>query len=402
MRSYTFPRPDGIREPHRPAAIRGKAVAVEIDDVDIDRAERVALFENARAFVDERIDAAIDNFIRGNLPLRDACLGSPLAHEGRDFGIGNRAAIFVVLVPARAGFLAVPPHFAQAISGKRLPNSRLFQVSIFFANAPAHVEARKIADGQRPHGHAEFDKRFVDRFDACALFDQKDGLAHVWMEHAVADKTAAVADKHPNFPQLPRKLHAGSDHRLAGFFPSDDFEQAHDIRGAEKMSADHEFRPGCAGGDFVNVQGGCVAGENRSGFAQSIELGKNLLFQRHALEHRFDHHVDFLKSFIGERWPDQLQTFVHKLLREAAAIHRAGIICSYLGQALVERFLSFLLEQHRNPGIGEHHRDAAAHRAGAYHGDAIYGNRRGLFWHVRNLGHLALAKENMYQRLGLI
>ena len=114
------------------------------------------------------------------------------------------------------------------------------------------------------------------RLITVVLFDQEDRLAHVWMEHAVADKTAAIADQHSDLPQLPRKLHAGRDHRLAGFFPSDNLEQAHHIRGAEKMSADHEFRPGCAGGDFVNVQGGCVAGENRSGLAQSIEFGKDL------------------------------------------------------------------------------------------------------------------------------
>ena len=65
--------------PHRTAAVGGESVTVEINDVDVDGAECVALFENSRAFVDERIGAAIDDLIGGDLALRDTCLRAPLS-----------------------------------------------------------------------------------------------------------------------------------------------------------------------------------------------------------------------------------------------------------------------------------------------------------------------------------
>ena len=42
--------------------MRREAIAGEIDDVDIDGAQCVAFFQNARAFIHQRIDQAIDNF----------------------------------------------------------------------------------------------------------------------------------------------------------------------------------------------------------------------------------------------------------------------------------------------------------------------------------------------------
>src|SRR5258708_15605754 len=64
--------------PHGPAPMRGETVAVEIDDVDVHGTERDAFFEESRAFVHQRVDAAVDDFLRGNLALRDAGFGRPL------------------------------------------------------------------------------------------------------------------------------------------------------------------------------------------------------------------------------------------------------------------------------------------------------------------------------------
>src|SRR5271157_4195983 len=78
---------DRIGMPHRTASIRGKSVTVEIDDVDVDGAERVSFFENARSFVHQRIDAAIDDFFGGDLSLRDSRIRAPLPDQRGYFGI---------------------------------------------------------------------------------------------------------------------------------------------------------------------------------------------------------------------------------------------------------------------------------------------------------------------------
>ena len=58
------------------------------------------------------------------------------------------------------------------------------------------------------------------------------------MEHAIAHEAAAIAHQHANLAQLLRELHAGGDHFFTGGFAANDFEQAHYVGRAEKMSAD--------------------------------------------------------------------------------------------------------------------------------------------------------------------
>src|SRR5208282_3139134 len=122
--------------PHRPATVRREPVPVDVDDVDIHGAQRKALIENSSAFIHQRIDAAIRDLIVGDLALGDAGLGGPLAHQIRNLGIGDGAAVFVVLVPAGAALLAVAPQLAQAVLGQRLAYAGLLQVAVFLADSP--------------------------------------------------------------------------------------------------------------------------------------------------------------------------------------------------------------------------------------------------------------------------
>src|SRR5579863_7116307 len=144
----------GIREPHRAAAMCRKAVAIEVNDVDVHGAKRKAFFQDARALVDQGVNATVHDLLRGNLPLRDSRLGGPLAHESGHFGIGTRPPVFIVLVPARAGLLAVPTHLAQPVACNSHANSRYLQMLVLLADAPANVEPREVSDGERSHGHA--------------------------------------------------------------------------------------------------------------------------------------------------------------------------------------------------------------------------------------------------------
>src|ERR1700739_264269 len=102
-----FFQSDRVRIPHWAAAVRREAVAGEINDVDIDSAQRIAFFQNTRAFVNQGIDQAINNFFFGNCMLLHAGFRRPLAHVFFHRGIKNGAAIFIILVPACAGLLAV-------------------------------------------------------------------------------------------------------------------------------------------------------------------------------------------------------------------------------------------------------------------------------------------------------
>ena len=129
---------------------------------------------------------------------------------------------------------------------------------------------------------------------------------------------------------------------------------------------------------------------------------EDLLLQRHAFEDRFDDHVGLLEAVVGERGRDQRHALVHQLLREAAALHGVFVILADGGHAAVERCLSVSFSSTGNAGIGEVHGDAAAHGACADHRRAIYWDRRRFFRDVGDLGHFALAEENVDQRLRLV
>ena len=87
-------------------------------------------------------------------------------------------------------------------------------MAIFLPDPPAHIEPRKVAGSQRSHGHSEVGERLVNRCNPGAFFDKELGLAAVWMEHAIADKTPAVANQYANLAERFRQLHAGGDHFL--------------------------------------------------------------------------------------------------------------------------------------------------------------------------------------------
>src|SRR5579872_7598832 len=63
-------QPYSIGMPHGAAAVGGKSITIEINNVDVDGTQSVSLFENPRSFVYERINAAIDDLLRGNVSLR--------------------------------------------------------------------------------------------------------------------------------------------------------------------------------------------------------------------------------------------------------------------------------------------------------------------------------------------
>src|SRR5688572_31679874 len=69
-----FPEPDLARVVHRPAAVHREAVAREVDHVHVRGALRDALLHDLRALVDQRVDAALDDFLVADLPSGNADL----------------------------------------------------------------------------------------------------------------------------------------------------------------------------------------------------------------------------------------------------------------------------------------------------------------------------------------
>jgi hypothetical protein len=186
---------DGFRIPHRAAAMSGEGVAIQINNVGVRGAQGVALPQDARAFVDQGIDATVGDFRGGDLSLRNARFLDPLSNKFIHLGIWHRAALLITFVPARSCFLPVSPEFTKPVFEERLTNARRFQMTMFFPHSPAHIEPRKVAGRQRSHGHSEVAECLVDG-NPRTFFDEELRLTAVRTKHAIADKTPAVANQH--------------------------------------------------------------------------------------------------------------------------------------------------------------------------------------------------------------
>src|SRR5215813_13028118 len=88
---------------HGTATVAREAVAVEVGHVDVARPERDALLEDARTFVDERPQAALDDLVVADLPALDAAFLRAGGDDGLHRGVGlGCPAPGVVAIPARA------------------------------------------------------------------------------------------------------------------------------------------------------------------------------------------------------------------------------------------------------------------------------------------------------------
>src|SRR6266403_2421450 len=92
---------------HGPAAIQRKAIAGQINHVDIGRALGDALLENACAFVDQREYGALDDLGIGDLARHRTNLLAIAGDQFVDRWIGDGVALaHFVAVPALTGLLA--------------------------------------------------------------------------------------------------------------------------------------------------------------------------------------------------------------------------------------------------------------------------------------------------------
>lgn len=118
------------------------------------------------------------------------------------------------------------------------------------------------------------------------------------MEHAVADKTVAVARHHADFAHALAQLKRGIKRSRRGLRTTDDFQQLHDVRRAEEMQAQHLSRASCRGGNGVDVQRRGIARQQRFGLQHAIEFAEDLLLELEVFVYRFDHQVDVANRHI--------------------------------------------------------------------------------------------------------
>ena len=80
-----------------------------------------------------------------------------------------------------------------------------------------------------------------------------------------------------------------------------DFEQPHDVRRAEEVQADDRL-PAASVAEAISSMSSVevLVARTQPGLAHAIELGEDLLLQRHVFEHRLDDQVRRLEAVVAE------------------------------------------------------------------------------------------------------
>src|SRR5262249_26083884 len=140
-RGHDVLKAHGVGVKHRPAAIHGEAVAGDVDHVDVDGALRDSFLDDARAFVDEGVDTALDDLGVGNRAARDADPRGVLDDQLRHGWIRHRRpASGLVLIEARAGLLTEATELADTVGDFRIDEVGTLDVAAL-ADVPADVVA---------------------------------------------------------------------------------------------------------------------------------------------------------------------------------------------------------------------------------------------------------------------
>ena len=179
----------------------------------------------------------------------------------------------------------------------------------------------------------------------------------------------------------------------ADFSLAHDLDQFHDVRRAEEVHADDILGSAGDAADLVDVQVGGVRGQQRARPCDPVELAEDALLQFHVLEHGLDHEVALGDRVLVRAAVEQRHSFLDLVGREASADRAALVVAPHRGQAPVESVAVLLDDRYRKPRVGEGHRDAAAHRAGAEHADAANVPDRCVGGDVGNLARRALGEE---------
>src|SRR5882724_883207 len=189
-------QPCGIGIEHRAAAVRRKAVAREVDHVDVGSAQRDAFLEDVRAFVGEGVDAALDDLVVRDRPRLEAHLFPVGGEHPVHLGIRDGFTVAgLIAIPAAAGLLAEPAFLGDAVG-----EFSIDEVRALLRAALADFETH-VVHGERAHREAPFLQRAVDLLRARALIQHEQALLDVLLEHAVADEAVADAGDHRHLLQ---------------------------------------------------------------------------------------------------------------------------------------------------------------------------------------------------------
>ncbi len=234
------------------------------------------------------------------------------------------------------------------------------------------VDADLVEQGDRAHRPAPGGHRLVDEVDRRALHQHVAGLAHERAEDAARVKAVAIVDDDDRLALLLADGHRRRHHLGRRLLGLDDLEQRHLVDGAEVVHPDHVLGVLRRRGDLADGDRRGVGGDDHPLLALGLDLAHHGVLDGEVLEDGLDHEVDALHARVVDRGGEQGELLVALDPRELLLLH---VLVEDVGHVLHparDRGVVAILEANGEAGVVDRHvGDAAAHEAGAEHGDLL-------------------------------
>ena len=373
-----------------------KAVAVDVDNVDVAGANGDLVFEDASAFVHEGEDAAIEHLFVIDGRAGDAQLRARFLDDFHHLRVRLAgAAAFLVDVEAPIGLLPEALEFAELIGHARGDRHLLGLEPGELAGPPAKIETYEIVHLEGAHGHTEAADDLVDLVGRSALENHFPSLARVAAEHAVADEARGVAREHGDLAENLPEGHGGGNGGGGGLLAPDHFQKAHHVCRTEEVQADDVFGTGGHGSHGIHVKARGVRRDNGAGLTHLLEFLEDFLFHIEVFVNRFHHHVGLAEVRVGEGGGDQRHALFRGVCADAAPLHHAVVVAADDGHAAVDGFLVHLEHGDGDARVGEAHGDASAHGSAAHDASALDLLHFRVLGDIGDLGHFPLGEEQV-------
>ena len=181
-----------------------------------------------------------------------------------------------------------------------------------------------------------------------------------------------AADRHlaDRLGEVGRRLHG----LRRGLLALDHLDQPHVGGRPEEVEADDLVRPLRDVADLGDREARRVGGEDRVAGRGRVEVGEDLVLDRHLLRHRLDDEVDVAEVVVvggaGDQPERVLELGVGLLLRDLLLLDQLGDLAlgdlAGLLEALVHEFLFDVLEEDGDVGGGDDLGDLSAHDTGPH------------------------------------
>ena len=190
--------------------------------------------------------------------------------------------------------------------------------------------------------------------------------------------------------------HRRGDDRVGRLLAAHVLEQLHHVGRGEEVHADHALGPRRDRGDLVDVERRGVRWRGSRRACRSRRAHAKIDF----FSSMSSNTASMTMSHVGEvglvgRAGDQRHPLLDRLRRDATRVRPTFVVLADHAEAAVERLLVAFDDRHRDADVGEVHRDAAAHRAGAEDAARLDVDDRGVLGDVGDLVGRPLGEEGV-------